>query len=578
MQTYLDGLRYLARRKVFPGPFNSQDWASVAPAIRQRAFFSSTINSARVLHRMRSMLLDWQSGAVETILTPSGATETAFKESGLAKFREKASELLISEGLATPSDFKNESIQNVISASRLKLIFNTNTAQAQDFAIYQSRVADPVRINRFPAAEFIRTPGAKVPRTLHVANEGAVRRYDDLAFWLAQNSADIGGFGVPWGPWGFNSFMTTFPVSRARAEKLGLVKPGEKIMPPDLTQFGVTIPSRFNKGVTADVDDITPEIKQQAINTIISRLGPQAVRPDGKLTLEALQALRGGGVLPPAVAPVSVPVVARTRSFDDVIKKLNKSITPEVEDIVFRYEKAANNKAQLHKEMLDHMINGRERERLEVRDKWHESIEQLNKLRPQYQIQVDKLRDAVSIPVSDRGDLKWTANSTDSSYWAANSSNLESGIKIIERYTSKSILVDVTVNRNNGREHASRSGIYVSAGTSPSVIAHEIAHVVEMRNKHVLQKSVDFLNKRAKGEKLRTLKSLTGRNYGRNEKAYKDDWEKLGGDAYSGKYYNDAATEILSMGIERLHADPLKFYRSDPEYFEFVVKTLQELP
>jgi hypothetical protein len=41
------------------------------------------------------------------------------------------------------------------------------------------------------------------------------------------------------------------------------------------------------------VDDITPEIKQQAINTITSRLGPQALRPDGKLTLEALQALRG---------------------------------------------------------------------------------------------------------------------------------------------------------------------------------------------------------------------------------------------------------------------------------------------
>ena len=308
MQIYLDGLRYLARRKVFPGPFNSQDWASVAPAIRQRAFFSSTINSARVLHRMRSMLLDWQSGAVETILTPSGATETAFKESGLAKFREKASELLISEGLATPADFKNESIRNVVSASRLKLIFNTNTAQAQDFAIYQSRVADPVRINRFPAAEFVRTPGARVPRTLHVANEGAVRRYDDFAFWLAQNSTDIGGFGVPWGPWGFNSFMTTFPVSRARAEKLGLVKPGEKVMPPDLTQFGVTLPARLNKGVTADVDDITPEIKQQAINTITSRLGPQAVRPDGKLTLEALQALRGGGALPPAAAPVPVPV------------------------------------------------------------------------------------------------------------------------------------------------------------------------------------------------------------------------------------------------------------------------------
>lgn len=325
MQTFLDGLKYLARRKVSPGSFNSQEWQSVAPAIRQRSFFSATINSARVLHRMRSMLLDWQSGAVESILTPSGATETAFKESGLAKFRERAAELLISEGLATPADFKRESIQNVISASRLKLIFNTNTAQAQDFAIYQQRVADPARINRFPAAEFVRTPGAKLPRPLHVANQGQIRRFDDIQFWLQMNSPDIGGFGVPWGPWGFNSFMTTFPVSRKRAEALGLIKPGERVMPPDLTQFGVTLPARFNKGVTADVDDITPEIRQQAINTITSRLGPQALRPDGKLTLEALQALRSGQSIAPTPVPVPVAVPTAARAGSDVSSKIKTS-------------------------------------------------------------------------------------------------------------------------------------------------------------------------------------------------------------------------------------------------------------
>lgn len=308
METYLDGLKYLARRKVSPGSFNSQEWAAVAPAIRQRSFFSATINSARVLHRMRSMLLDWQSGATESILTPSGRDEIAFKESGLAKFREKAAALLISEGLASPADFKNESIRNVISASRLKLIFNTNIAQAQDFAIYQSRVSDPARIDRFPAAEFVRTPGAKVPRNLHVANEGQIRRFDDIQFWLEQNSPDIGGFGVPWGPWGFNSFMTTFPVSRKRAEALGLVRPGEKVMPPDLTQFGVTLPTRFNKGVNADISDISPDIRQQAINAITSRLGPQALTADGKLTLEGLKALRSGQIPAPAPAPIPVPV------------------------------------------------------------------------------------------------------------------------------------------------------------------------------------------------------------------------------------------------------------------------------
>lgn len=293
MQTYLDGLKYLARRKVTPGPFDSQAWQSVAPAIRQRAFFSASVNSARVLHRFRSMLLDWQSGAVETITTPSGGVETAYKQTGLAAFRERASELLVSEGLASPEDFRNNSIRNIAGNARLKLVFQTNTAQAQEFAIYQSRISDPARLNRFPAAEFVRTPGAVVPRPLHVANEGAVRRFDDMAFWLAMNSPAIGGFAVPWGPWGFNSFMTTFPVSRKRAERLGLVKSGERVMPPDLTRFGVSLPARFNHGVTARIEDITPEIRQQSINTITARLGPQAVTPDGKLTLETLLALRG---------------------------------------------------------------------------------------------------------------------------------------------------------------------------------------------------------------------------------------------------------------------------------------------
>ena len=293
MQTYLDALKYLARRKVQAGPFNSAAWQSVAPAIRQRAFFSASVNSARVLHRFRSMLLDWQSGAVETITTPSGAVETAFKQTGLAAFRERASELLVSEGLASPQDFRNDSIRNIAGNARLKLIFNTNTAQAQDFAIYQGRVSDPARLNRFPAAEFVRTPGAIVPRPIHVANQGAIRRFDDIDFWLAMNAPEIGGFAVPWGPWGFNSYMTTFPVPRKRAEQLGIVRPGERLLVPDLTRFGANLPARLNHGVTASLDDVTPEIRRQAIDTITARLGPQAITEDGKLTLSALQALRG---------------------------------------------------------------------------------------------------------------------------------------------------------------------------------------------------------------------------------------------------------------------------------------------
>ncbi len=44
-----------------------------------------------------------------------------------------------------------------------------------------------------------------------------------------------------------------------------------------------------------------------------------------------------------------------------------------------------------------------------------------------------------------------------------------------------------------------------------------------------------------------------------------------------GKDYGGEATELLTMGIERLHRNPVEFYINDPEYFEFVMRTLQQL-
>jgi hypothetical protein len=306
MQAYLEGLKALVRRKAFPASFNANDWQAVAPAIRQRSFFSATVESAKVLNRFRNMLLDWQSGAIEDVVSPSGIPSRAFKVSGLADFRQKAGELLIQEGLATPADFKDNSLKNIASMSRLKLIFNTNTQQAQEFAAYEMRVTDPAYINMFPAARFVRRPGAIKPRLRHVEAQGQVRRWDDFAFWLRQNAADIGGFQVPWGPWGFNSYMTQQPISRAEAEQLNLIRKGERILQLNLTPWGIAPKTRFNAGVEATVDDVTPEIRQQAIETLKARLGPGAIGNDGKLTLE--QMIRIRNLKPTDLTPLPAPI------------------------------------------------------------------------------------------------------------------------------------------------------------------------------------------------------------------------------------------------------------------------------
>jgi len=256
------------------------------------------------------MLLDWQDGATEQ--TPGGI---AYKEVGLAKFRERAAEFLIQEGLAKEDDYADQSIKNVISNARLQLIYNTNLEQAATFAAWQARMRDPEALNRKPAARFFRRSGAIIQRPRHTAAEGEVRRWDDFAFWTFQNGNDIGGFDVPWGPYGFNSYMVQEPVSRAEAERLGLVQKGEVIPVPDVTRYGVSLGSQFNHGVDATLDDVTPEIRAKAQKAIVARLGPGAIGSNGKPTLDALKQARaaiGGQYVPPVpVSPVTQPATTR---------------------------------------------------------------------------------------------------------------------------------------------------------------------------------------------------------------------------------------------------------------------------
>ena len=43
----------------------------------------------------------------------------------------------------------------------------------------------------------------------------------------------------------------------------------------------------------------------------------------------------------------------------------------------------------------------------------------------------------------------------------------------------------------------------------------------------------------------------------------------------AGDGYDVSATEILSMGLEKIYRDPKGFYDTDREYFDFVVNLVQ---
>ena len=98
-----------------------------------------------------------------------------------------------------------------------------------------------------------------------------------------------------------------------------------------------------------------------------------------------------------------------------------------------------------------------------------------------------------------------------------------------------------------------RKTVALRDGRNAPVAIHELAHALETENVGTLTRSRAFLKARTRGERLRLLNDLLpGHGYSWNEFA----WEDKFFDAYVGKDYGERATEVTSMGYQKL-AEPL---------------------
>lgn len=113
--------------------------------------------------------------------------------------------------------------------------------------------------------------------------------------------------------------------------------------------------------------------------------------------------------------------------------------------------------------------------------------------------------------------------------------------------------------------------VHVSSSSKVSTYVHEIGHHLEYYGSEWYRRSKAFLRRRTAGESPVKLKEIY-RNYGydAHEITRADKFK----DAYTGKVYNDA-TEVLSMGLESLYSNPLKFAKEDPDFFRFIVSLLK---
>lgn len=263
-----DAIRFLLDKEQLPAEWDAADWQAQEPDFRTQAFWSSRVENARFLDRSQGLIFDYMAKVRETIVQPDGTVVTALKVGGREHFVKRMRDFMIAEGMAKPSEFKSvnqKDITDIRSVARLRLIFDTNVRQAYGYGQWKQGMK-PAVLRAFPAARLIRDRGVKEPRPRHQSNLGEVRLKTDPRWADFHNAPEIGGFGVPWGPYGFNSGVTQEDVSRSKAEQLGL----------DVGSVGPK-PGKLTDGTEASTKKMDPDLKRKLLEEL--RAGPKAKDP-----------------------------------------------------------------------------------------------------------------------------------------------------------------------------------------------------------------------------------------------------------------------------------------------------------
>ena len=257
-------LDHIATKQVATG-LSTDDLREMEADILMKSFFSANVENARFLQRAKDLIRAYITKETEEVIGPDGVKRTALKVASRADFVRLMREFMIEEGMAEPEEFEEvnqKDVRDLRSLSRLNLIFDTNVRQAYGYGQWVQGTT-PAALKAFPAARLIRDRGVKQPRPRHEAHLGEVRLKTDP--WWANyiNAREIGGFQVPWGPYGFNSGVTQEDVSRSEARRLGLV-PKKPDANPEASEASKPKP-KLTDGLQASLKKMDPELKAKLL-------------------------------------------------------------------------------------------------------------------------------------------------------------------------------------------------------------------------------------------------------------------------------------------------------------------------
>lgn len=145
--------------------------------------------------------------------------------------------------------------------------------------------------------------------------------------------------------------------------------------------------------------------------------------------------------------------------------------------------------------------------------------------------------------------------------------------------TKSSLDVNVHQLQDNSRAFYSPTSkaAFCTEQNGVDVVVHEVGHAIELTTPGVLDKAEAFRKMRIARSKTATVslqEKFPNSGYNKDEMGNEDDFVKTFGEHhghYVGKDYKGNATEILSMGFQKLYEDPGGFANNDPEYFKFII-------
>lgn len=222
-------------------PMKSADWSSIQAGLRDRAFFSATVDDARRLAVMREAVAKVAAGELD----------------------ESQARLAIREALAqtgyTPPQGKEGGIQDLSSQRRLDLIIKTNVAEARGYVRYLEGTSEGA-LAAFPCQELVRTQNRKAPRNwpeIWKGHGGRIYGGRMIALKTDEIWTAISRFGHPWPPFDFGSGMGLRDVGRREAIRYGVIAADDPPpKPPKTPNFNQDLVDRLPEGHEKENDKL----------------------------------------------------------------------------------------------------------------------------------------------------------------------------------------------------------------------------------------------------------------------------------------------------------------------------------